>query len=185
MNREEFATKVQDLINQAYLHDVDNKYYEGPMHEAEKLRYPITLAEFLGWEEGVEYRRGGNILKVEGNHLLDKRPDGKFHNTICSTAELIDLRNATKYELKYYAKVKGWELIENSKVIYWDVDNEEWELMENSKLTHWNVDSEERDVFIGTDSHDSRYQTSLTIKEWNELGITDKNADFVPVEENE
>ena len=165
MNREEFATKVQDLVNQAYLHDIDSKYYKGLMDEAEKLRYPITLAEFLGWEEGVEYRRGGNILKVEGNHLLDKRPNGKFHNTTCSTAELIDLRNATKYELKYYAKIKGWELIENSKVMY------------------WSVDTEEGDVFISTGGLGSRCQTSLTIKEWNELGITDENADFEKVEE--
>ena len=164
MNREELATKVQDLINQAYLHDIDNKYYKGLMHEAEKLRYPMTLSEFLGWEEGVEYRRGGNILKVEGNHLLDKRPNGKFHNTNCNTAELIDLRNATKYELKYYAKIKGWELIENSKFIYWNVDNEE------------------RDVFISTDNPDSRYHASLTKKEWAKLGITDENADFEEVE---
>lgn len=109
MNREEFATKVQDLVNQAYLHGIDNRYYKGMMHEAEKLRYPITLAKFLGWEEGVEYRRRGNIYKVEGNHLLDERPDGKFYNTNCSTAELIDLRNATKYEPKYYAKIKGYD----------------------------------------------------------------------------
>ena len=157
MNRQELATKVQDLINQAYLHDIDNKYYKGLMHEAEKLRYPITLAEFLGWEEGVEYRRGGNILKVEGNHLLDKRPNGKFHNTNCNTAELIDLRNATKYELKYYAKIKGWELI-SSTYCYFGLD-----------------DLSELEVVDGIDGY------RLSKSEWEELGINDTNADFEEV----
>lgn len=160
MNREELATKVQDLINQAYLHDIDNKYYKGLMHEAEKLRYPMTLSEFLGWEEGVEYRRGGNILKVEGNHLLDKRPNGKFHNTNCNTAELIDLRNATKYEPKYYAKIKGWQLIP-SDYCYFGLDD--------------NHDLEIKDA---CDAYE------FTKDEWANLGITSENADFEEVEDD-
>ncbi len=159
MNREELATKVQDLINQAYLHDIDNKYYKGLMHEAEKLRYPMTLAEFLGWEEGVEYRRGGNILKVEGNHLLDKRPNGKFHNTNCNTAELIDLRNATKYEPLYYAKIKGWQLIPNDYYYFGLDDNHNLEIKD------------------ACDAYE------FTRREWADLGITDENADFEEVEE--
>ena len=71
MNRQEFATKVQDLVNQAYLHDIDNKYYKGLMDEAEKLRYPITLAEFLGWEVGIEYKdeKGFRYRLKEPNEL--------------------------------------------------------------------------------------------------------------------
>ena len=60
----------------------------------DRLKQPITLAEFLGWEEAKEYRRGGRILKVEANHLLHKRPNGQFFKTYCTTAELINLRNA-------------------------------------------------------------------------------------------
>ena len=176
MNREEAMKIIKS--NRPIYRDWQEEFDEA----VERLRQPLTLAEFLGWEEGVEYRRRGNIFKVEGNHLFDKRPSGKFYNTTCYTFELIDLRNATKYEPKYYAKIKDWELIENSKVIYWDVDNEEWELAENSKLTHWNVDSEEGDVFIGTGGPDSRYQTTLTKREWAKLGITDENADFEEVE---
>lgn len=158
MNREEFATKVQDLVNQAYLQDVDNKYYKNLMYEVEELRYPITLAKFLGWEEGVKYRRGGSIFKVEGNHLLDERPDGKFYNTNCSTAELIDLRNATKYEPLYYAKIKGWELIP-SDYCYFGLDD--------------NHDLEIKDA---CDAYE------FTKREWADLGITDENADFEEME---
>ena len=159
MNRKEAMKIIRS--NRPIYRDWQEEFDEA----LERLQQPPTLAEFLGWEEGVEYRRGGNILKVEGNHLLDKRPDGKFYNTICSTAELIDLRNATKYEPRYRAKVKGWELIENNKFMYWIADNEEG------------------DVFIGTSSPDSRFQTRLAIREWNELGINDKNADFEEAEE--
>ena len=159
MNREEVIQIVQKLLKTNILDGT------GLSQVWDYLKQPVTLADFLGWEEGVEYRRGGNVLKVEDNHLLDKTPNGKFYNAHCSTAELIDLRNATKYVPKYYAKIKGWELIENSKIMY------------------WNLDSEERDVFLSICGTNSRYHAILTKKEWAELGITDENADFEEVEE--
>ena len=131
----------------------------------DRLKQPITLAEFLGWEEGEEYRRGGNILKVEANHLLDKRPSGHFYNTNCTTAELIDLRNATKYEPKYYAKIKGWELVKDSKFIYWSADREGENILINDKTIFKN------------------YHVALTKPEWAKLGINDSNADFEEVKE--
>ncbi len=67
------------------------------------LEEPLTLADFLGWEENVEYRRGGNYLKIEGNHLLHKGHSGKWVNMNLQTWELIDLRQATKIEPKLKA----------------------------------------------------------------------------------
>ena len=69
----------------------------------------MTLAEFLGWEENVEYRRGGNIFKVDGNHLMDLRSNDYWGNTCCETWELIELRNAVRVKpkpKKYYLKHK-------------------------------------------------------------------------------
>lgn len=126
------------------------------------LKQPITLAEFLGWEEGKEYRRGGNILKVEANHLLEKLTIRTFVNTCCTTAELIDLRNATKYEPKYYAKIKGWELVNTAE--YYFVQN-----YPSSRL------------YI-TDDLDPNF-SMFTKTEWAKLGITKENADFEEVEE--
>ena len=147
-----------DLI----LMDVDDleNYLLGMWDGVQRYKKQLpTLEDFLGWEEGVEYRRGGNILKVEGNHLLDKRPNGKFYNTNCNTAELIDLRNATKYELKYYAKIKGWELI-------------------TSTYCHFGLDDfSELEVVDRIDGY------RLSKSEWNELGINDENADFEEVAE--
>ena len=152
MTREEAIQIVQKLLKTNRLDGT------GLSQVWDFLKQPVTLCDFLGWEEGVEYRRGGNILKVEGNHLLDKRPNGKFHNTNCSTAELIDLRNATKYEPLYYAKIKGWELI-------------------SSTYCHFGLDDlSELEVVDRIDGY------RLSKPEWAKLGITDENADFEEVE---
>ena len=69
----------------------------------------MTLAEFLGWEENVEYRRGGNIFKVDGSHLMDLRSNDYWGNTCCETWELLELRNAVRVKpepKKYYLRHK-------------------------------------------------------------------------------
>ena len=103
MNREEFATQVQDLVNQAYLHDIDNKYYKGLMHEAEKLRYPMTLAEFLGWEEGVEYKdeKGFRYRLKEPNELqryYENSETWNYPDLEWSSYTIDKLRQAEKIE---------------------------------------------------------------------------------------
>ena len=70
MDRQEFATRVRGLVNQAFLHGVENKYYKGLVEEVEKLREPLTLAEFLGWEEGVEYEYWSGKYKIVDGELL-------------------------------------------------------------------------------------------------------------------
>ena len=109
MTREEALKVLENLSDKLKSDSVDgyitksqNEWVDEIIEAIEILQEPITLVEFLGWEEGIEYRRGGNILKVEGNHLLDKKPNGKFGSTYCNTAELIDLRNATKYKPLYH-----------------------------------------------------------------------------------
>ena len=165
MKREEAIKQIRKRVSME--RDYKQQFY-AIVEALERLEQPLTLADFLGWEEGIEYRRGGNILKVEDNHLLDKRPNGKFYNTNCSTAELIDLRNATKYEPLYYAKIKGWS---NPKLrelqIYWNCYGEEGEVM----------------VTIGGAHEDGTFRTKFTKAQWAELGINEANADFGQVEE--
>ena len=153
MNREEAMKIIKE--NRPNYRDWQEEFDEA----LDRLKQPITLAEFLGWEEGEEYRRGGNILKVEANHLLDKRPSGHFYNTNCTTAELIDLRNATKYEPKYYAKIKGWQLIP-SDYYYFGLD-----------------DNHNLEIKDACDAYE------FTKAEWAKLNITEENADFEEVEE--
>ena len=70
-------------------------------------------------------------------------------------------------EQKYYAKIKGHELV---------IDREDY---------YWNVDGDE--LYIDNNWHDySGYKTTkLTKCDWNNLGINEDNADFVKVEEVE
>lgn len=70
-------------------------------------------------------------------------------------------------EQKYYAKIKGHELVNDSEDGYWNVDRNE--------------------LYIDNIWHDySGYKTTkLTKNDWNNLGINEDNADFVKVEEVE
>lgn len=56
ITRSEVVERVQRLIHQAYMADVDTMYYDGLWAEVEKLKEPVTLAKFFGWEEEKEYK---------------------------------------------------------------------------------------------------------------------------------
>jgi len=148
------------------LQDAFNDGYNQGLKDGMTSNKEITLAEFLGWEEGKEYRWDGYILKVEENNLLDKRPTGHFFNTCCTTAELIDLRNATKYEPKYYAKIKGYD---NPLI--------------KGKERFWNYNHIDNTIFELGKEESFSVKTKLTKTEWAKLNITEENADFEEVEE--
>ncbi|MFL8888916.1 hypothetical protein [Helcococcus kunzii] len=168
MTREEIITKVQNLINQAYKYDIDSEYYEGLFDEIEKLRQPPTLAEFLGWEEDAEYRCGDDKFKIMDNELYIRnytiRDWIDAYNVNINRFE--QLRQAKQVKSKkYYAKIKGWELVTNSSHIY------------------WNRKDDCHRVFVNDIRETKGFTIKLTKSEWSDLGINDSNADFVEVEE--
>ena len=55
ITRSEIVMRVRALICQAYHAGIDEKYYEELSNDIGRLSTPVTLAEFLGWEEGKEY----------------------------------------------------------------------------------------------------------------------------------
>ena len=75
-----------------------------------------------------------------------------------------------KQEQKYYAKIKGHENI-GSNDKYWNYNTDMEELSIGDSEVHPDVISE--------------YVLKATKDEWENLGITDDNADFVKVEELE
>ena len=110
-------------------------------------------------EEAMKKLKGSINLLVEVCHfatdsiLCEELEDViKYLEIDLNNAE--KLRNATKYEPLQYAKIKGWELIP-SGYCYFGLDD--------------NHDLEIKDA---CDAYE------FTKKEWNELGINDKNADF-------
>lgn len=71
----------------------------------ERLKEPMTLAEFLGWEEGIEYDVGvynGGIHRVKDGRLEQSIGDGQWVNARLSLTPVTieNLRQAKKVEPK-------------------------------------------------------------------------------------
>ncbi|MFM1538904.1 hypothetical protein [Helcococcus bovis] len=221
--------RFEDLIKEVRFEDL--------IKEVEK---PITLADFLGWEEGVAYEIFGKKLIIKDDGLwfiregnlrcstdiswskhnittlrqakkVEKKPKAYHVKDEYSLYELIkELKeqgafvdiNFIKYfrdgfiyffvddengincyrhsgslgdydiieyyreEPKYYAKVKGWELLVEKDDIYWNYSKKSNELCIND------IDCRISPNFV----------IAMTINEWSKLGINDTNADFEEVE---
>ena len=107
----------------------------------------MTLAEFLGWEENVEYRSGGTTFKVDGNHLMDLRSNGYWEYTCCETWELIELRDAVRVKpepKKYYLKHK---------------------FLGAERFAYLNYSHEFKDFELETKSFEDNFQTQFTEEE--------------------
>ena len=134
-----------------------------------KKKKDVSLAEFLGWEENVEYRRNGKIYKVKGEKLMILENDyhrKKVHTKTWEVVwEVVDLKNAEKHEPKYFARIKGWELLPND-IYYFRWDEKRQTLTLGSNDTK--IQSKGRaDVF-----------SYMTKEEWKKHGVNEDNAEF-------
>lgn len=78
MNRQEIVTKIQNKINKFYKNNVctenERQLLNEIFDEVEILRQPISLADFLGWEEDVIYvdtEYPEYIYKIKNNTLYE------------------------------------------------------------------------------------------------------------------
>lgn len=159
MNRKEVIKKAKEILNES-----DNltrelkeilEFFSNPT---------ITLADFLGLEEGNSYKRRGEVYKIKGNHILKLKGNSKWYYVNLPLWSLLDLRQAAKTESKkYYAKIKGWELVDSSDI-------------------YWNRYDGYPNLVINNTCESKGYTIKLTKSEWNKLGINDSNADFEEVE---
>ena len=72
-------------------------------------------------------------------------------------------------EHKYYALIKGHELIDDEGYLtckYWNLSGSNGNLFPSHRIPGYGA-----------------YFTEMTKVEWNELGINDSNADFVKVDD--
>lgn len=97
--------------------DIENLHIKSPLVKAktweaiERLKEPLTLADFLGWEEGVEYDAGvynGGIHRVKDGRLEKSIGDGEWVNARLSLTpvNIKKLRQAKKVE----PKPKAWRV---------------------------------------------------------------------------
>lgn len=76
MNRQERITGIQNKINEFYKNNVctesERQLLSEIFDEVEILRQPISLADFLGWEEDAEYKNSINTYKIQNNSLYEQ-----------------------------------------------------------------------------------------------------------------
>ena len=137
-----------------------------------KRKAPSTLAEFLGWEEDVEYgdEEGALFMIIDGG--LHYKPEVRCRSWNPYPMSLRDdefgrLRKFKKNPPKpklYYAKIKGWELVASGGKYFGHSKND-------------------GDLFV-FNKHGYRTMENIhTMPEWNALGVNDTNADFEEVAE--
>ena len=98
MNRQE-AMKIIES-NRVYYRDFKHEEFNEAL---DRLKQPLTLTEFLGWEEDTEYRHQDNIFRAN-NDSVEKyiEQDDKWV-IVCdkwSAVNVNQLRNAEKVEHK-------------------------------------------------------------------------------------
>ena len=125
MNRQEIIEQLK--LIQAGLTQDDNKKSKNRIDVViENLRQPITLAEFLGWEEDVEYYVCKDRYKITENTLYyfdyenNKWIKSKFHDRF--HGRLIDFQQAKKIQPKYNLILKSgyrklFDLLDNEKYL--------------------------------------------------------------------
>lgn len=115
MNREEIITNIQNKLNSAYMMKDREKVDEIigiVFDEVEKLRQPVTLAEFLGWEENEIYIFFNLPYMVKDDELCFLNNENEWRTVNCYRALTEIKQRAKKVELKkfeckkYYLKLK-------------------------------------------------------------------------------
>ena len=103
MNRQEARNILYEIHADAF--EKDNCWLKE--HADSLLKYldqPLTLAEFLGWEEGVEYESDIDIpfriRKIKNNELYIKRSGHWDKSNMLLVNSIDKYRNAKKVEKK-------------------------------------------------------------------------------------
>lgn len=156
MNKKEAIERIQELVATEEI----NKCLE-------ILRQPITLADFLGWEEGVEYKNGGGRYKIIDNELYlfsNKTSEWKISDY---NYDFDNFKQAKKIQpKKYYLKLK-----EKYRKFY----------RITKSLDYLNFYKNTNHFFISNSTSFEGYQAQFTLEEIEEI----KKIDFIPFEQFE
>lgn len=174
MNRQEIIEQLK-LIQAGLTQDDNNKSKNRIDAVIENLKQPITLADFLGWEENVEYEFDKKIYKVIDNNLYSKfQKDFSLNLASLCNYDISRLRQAKKVRKKRFNLIlqKGYrklfDLLDCEKYLTMDIDEE---TIFNSKYSNDN----------------SKYQVRFTLEEIRKIkekrGIDLSMYDIVEVQE--
>ena len=165
MNRQEIVTKIQNKINKFYKNNVctenERQLLNEIFDEVEILRQPITLAEFLGWEEDVIYTDGTAYYKIQNNSI--------FHKTKGKIKQVWTLSGYNDY-LNFYNKFRELEKVEEKRynLILQKGYRELFDLQDCEK--YLTIDTTDGTVFNSKYStNNSKYQAQFTLEEIEEI----------------
>ena len=108
MNRQEAIKKLEELYEWNFIHDKLEQEQKQNLEDVIKyLRQPISLTDFLGWEEDKEYLICGDRYKLVNNEILFF--DGRYNVWVLSLysnviTELLEVPKIKKYYLKLHQK---------------------------------------------------------------------------------
>lgn len=144
MNRKEAIERIQELVATEEI----NKCFE-------ILRQPMSLADFLGWEEDVEYELNDYIYKISKGSILYRSLFSGKYEMFCSKY-LSQLREAKKVKEKRFNLIlqKGYIKL--------------FDLQDNEK--YLTVDTKDGTIFNSKYATDnSKYQAQFTLEEIEEI----------------
>lgn len=159
MNRQEIIEQLK--LIQAGLTQDDNKKSKSRIDLViENLKYPITLAEFLGWEEDVVYfDNDTNIMyKIQDDNLLE----------IIGQSLVIDsIYNFSDFSIKELRKFKKMSPTKYNLILK-SAYRKLFDLQDNEK--YFTICIQDGDVFHSKSSTDnSKYQAQFTLEEIEEI----------------
>ncbi|MFP5493132.1 hypothetical protein ACLGL2_00810 [Parvimonas sp. G1641] len=166
MNRQEALNKLKEYYDWNYdVEEYSEEYEKNQKQNLEDiikyLKQPITLADFLGWEENVEYKVWGDRYKIIDNKLYRKLSKWK---TSCYNDNFTDFQQAEKIQpKKYYLKLK------DKYCNFYKI---------TKGLDYLNFNEKTDCFFISNFTSFDKYKTQFTLEEIEEL----KKIEDIPVE---
>ena len=158
MNRQEIISQIK-LIQAGLTQDDNHKSKRRLDLVIEELKKPISLADFLGWEEDVIYvDKDTNIMyKIQNDNLLE----------IIGQILVIDSAYCfSKFSIEELRKFKKQSLKYN--LILQSAYRKLFDLQDNEKYLTMNI--QDRDVFHSKYStNNSKYQAQFTLEEIEEI----------------
>lgn len=172
MNRQEALEKLEnyfywDFYDEEYDKETEQNHKQNFEDIIKYLKQPITLTDFLGWEEDVEYDVLGGRYKVVDNNLYWF--DTRFYEWCLSNRgySFIDFQQAQKIQpKKYYLRLK-----EKYHNFYGIINN----------LIYFNLNKKTKENFLSSLKPFGEYQTQFTKEEIEEI----KKLDYVNFEQFE
>ena len=135
MTREEAIEQIYTRISKEIAY---KEQFYSVIEALERVKEPISLADFLGWEEGQEYNWKGITIKIEKNNIYEKNEkcSSNWCNFCVSGEELLDLRQAKKVVPRYLLQT---DLTSENGIQYLSFDKKRREYFMGALMTSENV----------------------------------------------